>query len=144
MASPASAATTRAEYVAQVDPICQAGLAQEEAASRPVAKKLKRLHKQARKARFYDFVVIVEQGVNAQIATIPPPIEDSSLIQVWLRARGEEVIVIQRMFRALAKGDFFAAFDLLLEIEAKSTAASDLVRDFGFQHCSSLAKQLGF
>jgi hypothetical protein len=162
-AGPATAATTRAEYVAQVDPVCQAAQAQEEAAALPVSKKLKRLHKQermkkaSRKARgraakremrllagFYDYVVAVEHGVNAQIATIPPAIEDTSLVQVWLRARGEALVVTQRLFRALAKGQFFAAFELLIEVETKAAEASDLVRDFGFRYCSSPAGQLGF
>jgi hypothetical protein len=157
-AAPAGAATTRAEYVAQVDPICQAGLAQETAAAKPVAKKLRRLkkHTDSRNARrralkremralahLYDFVATVEQGVNAQVATIPPAIEDTNLIQVWLRVRGEEVVVTQRLFRALAKGDFFAAFALLFEVETKSEEATDLVRDFGFQYCVSPARQLG-
>jgi hypothetical protein len=158
-AAPASAATTRAEYVAQVDPICQAGIAQETAVARPLTKKLHRLKKHARSrearrradkratralARFYDFVAVVEQGVTAQIATTPPPTEDTSLIQVWLRVRGEEVVVTQRLFRSFAKGDFFGAFDLLFEVVAKSEEASDLVRDFGFHYCSSPAQQVVF
>jgi hypothetical protein len=157
--APASAASTRAEYVAQVDPICQAGLAQETAAARPLVKKLHRLKKHARSrearrradkrrmravARFYDFVAVVEQGVTAQIASIPPAIEDTSLVQVWLRARGEEVIATQRLFRSLAKGDFLGAFSLLFEVSAKSEEASDLVRDFGFQYCSAPAQQVSF
>jgi hypothetical protein len=155
----AHAATTRAEYVAQVDPICQAGLAQETAAARPLVKKLHRLKKHARSrearrradkrrmralARFYDFIAVVEQGVTAQIASIPPAIEDTSLVQVWLRARGEEVIATQRLFRSLAKGDFLGAFSLLFEVSAKSEEASDLVRDFGFQYCSAPAQQVSF
>jgi hypothetical protein len=158
-AATASAAPTRAEYVAQVDPICQAGLVQETAAARPLAKKLRRLKKHAHSrkarrraakrqaralARFYDFVAGVEQGVTAQIAPIPPPTEDTSLIQVWVRVRGEEVVVTQRLFRSFAKGDFFGAFGLLFEVVAKSEEASDLVRDFGFQYCSAPAQQVGF
>jgi hypothetical protein len=160
-AHPAHAATTRAEYVAQVDPICQAGLAQEDAAAKPVLKKLKRINKHRRQAHtrkarvrllrqelrtlasFFDFVATVEQGVNAQIATIPPPIEDTSLVQVWLRVRGEAVVTTQRLLRSFAKGDIFGALDLLFEVEAKSAEASDLVRDFGFHYCTSPAEQLG-
>jgi hypothetical protein len=160
-AAPAAAASTRAEYVAQVDPICQAGLAQEDAAARPVLKKLKRIQKQRRQAHsrktrarvtrrelrtlasFFDVVAKVEQGLNAQIATIPPAIEDTSLVQVWLRVRGEAVVATQRLLRSFAKGDIFGALGLIFEVEAKSEEASDLVRDFGFHYCTSPAEQLG-
>jgi hypothetical protein len=159
-AASASAATTRAEYVAQVEPICQAGVAQEEAAARPLAKKLKQLQRSRRQAhsrkairrfakrelrllvRFYDLVARVEQEVTSQIAAVPPAIEDTSLIQVWLRVRNEQAVVTQRLIRAFAKGSFFAAFDLILEATAKSAEAADLVRDFGFQYCSAPALQV--
>jgi hypothetical protein len=155
--STASAAATRAEYVAQVEPICQAGVAQEEAAARPVVKKLKQLQKRqrqahSRKARrrfakrelrliagFYDLVARVEQDVTAQIATVPPAIEDTSLIGVWLRVRNEQAVVTQRLIRSLAKGDFFGVFGLMFEVSAKAEEAADLVRDFGFRYCSAPA-----
>jgi hypothetical protein len=161
-ADTAYGATSRAEYVAQVDPICQAGLAQEAAAARPVVKKLKRLQKQERRARsrkarrraakrelrvvarFYDFVTGVEQSVTAQIAAIPPAIEDTSLVQVWLRARGEQAVATQRLFRSLAKGDILGAFTLLFEVEAKAEEVTDLVRDFGFHYCSSPEQEVIF
>ncbi len=159
-ATPANAATTRAEYVARVDPICQAGLAQEGAAGKPLAKKLKRLDRQLKKShsrkarrridrregrlltRYFDFVATVEQGVNAQIAAIPPAIEDTSLIQVWLRARSEEIVAIQRAMRSLTKGDFLGGFGLLLDLQVKAEEAADLVRDFGFRYCSSEEQQV--
>jgi chemotaxis regulatin CheY-phosphate phosphatase CheZ len=155
-------ASTRADYVAQVDPICKAGLDQETAAAGPVVKKLKRLERHAKQshsrkvrrrvekretrllARFYDFVAGVEQGVTAQIATIPPAVEDTSLVQVWLRARGEQAVATQRLFRSLAKGDFLGTFTLLFEVEAKSEEVTDLVRDFGFQYCSSPDQEVIF
>jgi hypothetical protein len=161
-AAPANAASTRAEYVAQVDPICQAGLAQETAAAGPVIKKLKRLDRRAERAhsrkarkradkraaillsRYYDFVTSVEQSVTAQIAAIPPAIEDTSLIQVWLRARGEQAVATQRLFHALSKGDFLGTFNLLFEVDAKSTEVTDLVRDFGFHYCSAPEQEVIF
>lgn len=160
-AASANAATTRAEYVAQVDPVCLAGLAQTDAKARPFAKKLARWDKQMKRthsrkararilrrqlralARFYGSMAVIEQGVNAQIAAIPPAIEDTSLVQIWLRARGEQVVLTQRLFRAFAKGDFFSAIDLLSQVQSKSDEASDLVRDFGFRYCSSPLESLG-
>jgi hypothetical protein len=148
----AHAATTRAEYVAQVDPICQAGLAQETVAEQQLNRKLRRLKKhegprktrgrtlkrQARAlAQFFNVVVTVEQRVNAQIATIPPATEDTSLIQVWLRVRGQEIDLARRMSHVFAKGRAFAGLGLLFDLLAKAEEEFDLVQDFGFQYCTA-------
>jgi hypothetical protein len=152
-AATASAASTRAEYVAQADPICQAGQAQEAAAAVPLARAIKRAKKHHvlkpskkklnRKVnrlfvRFFQQVVAIEHSVNDQIATIPPAPDDVSLIQVWLRARNELLDLEARLFASqtfrdasLKKvlGDFVRLIGLSYE-------TTDIVRDFGFQYCS--------
>jgi hypothetical protein len=161
VATNVNAATSRAEYVAQVDPICQAGQGQEFAAQHRAAKKLHRLRKhersgsrKARKrtfrqedrlvSRLYDFIAAVEEGVNAQIAAITPAIEDTSLVQVWLRVRGEKVVATQRVARAFAKGDPLSALILFFDAEAKTEEAGDISRDLGFGYCSAPSKEIGF
>jgi hypothetical protein len=154
----AHAATTRAEYVAQVDPICQAGLAQESVAEQRLNKQIRRLkkHEGSRKARarslrrqsralrqFLNVVVAVEQGVNAQIATVPPATEDTSLVQVWLRVRSEELDLSRRMSRAFAKDRLFAGLGLFFDLLAKADEEFDLVQDFGFKYCTVPPPDLG-
>jgi hypothetical protein len=158
-ATGANAATTRAEFVAQVDPICQAAQAQELVAAQQVNRKLRKLrkHPNTRKARrraikrefraigrFYGYVAVVEQGVNAQVAMIPPAIEDTSLIKLWLRVRAEQVISTQRLASAFAKGDILAALDMFFEASGKVEEAGDIVRDLGFQHCSARLREVAF
>jgi hypothetical protein len=151
-AAPASAATTRAEWVAQVDPICQNGMAQEAAAAQPLIKASKRAKKQhnrkaerkiARALRnFFTQYAAIEAAVNAQIATVPPAIEDVSLIQVWLRARAELVDLERRLFTSKPQaGRGVKGFTRFLTdfftLGARQLEIADLVRDFGFQYCNA-------
>ncbi len=150
-ASPASAATTRADWVAQVDPICQNGLAQEVVAVQPLLRAAKRAKKhRGRKAnrrvqrRLVAYIfqyTNIERAVNAQIATVPPAPDDVSLVQVWLRARGELLDTETRLFVQPASGKglkgLAKAFNLIFELVGREYEVSDVVRDFGFQYCSN-------
>jgi hypothetical protein len=149
-ATSASAATTRAEFVAQVDPICQNGQAQEAVAAQPLNKLVKRVkghdsRKLGRKLTrvlrsFLSQYATIEHAVDAQIATIPPATEDVSLVQVWLRARGDLVDKGSQLFTHGIQGKGFKGFvrffSLLDEISNREFEVHDLVRDFPFQYCS--------
>jgi hypothetical protein len=161
-AASASAATTRAEFVAQVDPICQNGQAQEVLAAQPFKRALKRdkkhhNRKTSRKADralavYFQQYAAIEHAVNAQIATVPPAPDDVSLIQVWLRARGELVDLESTLFSQSlsSKGGslkgFAKFFALIFEIAGRQVEVVDTVRDFGFQYCSQAQDQslIGF
>ena len=151
-AASASGATTRAAWVAQVDPICQNAQGQEVVAAQPLLRATKRAKKHARSRKvertfsrafrtYFGQYVSIERAATAQIATIPPATEDVSLVQVWLRARGELLDSETQLFfggfkpkkglKGLAQ--VFTAFFQLIGREQEVT---DLVRDFGFHYCS--------
>jgi hypothetical protein len=152
MASPASAATTRADFVAQADPICQNGQAQEAVAIQPFAQALKRDKKHHnRKTRrrvgraFLAYLIQytnIERAVNAQLATLPVAPDDISLIQVWLRARGELLDLESRFLLGTSSqgkglkglGHFLNDFFTLI---GKEYEVADMVRDFGFTYCTA-------
>ena len=150
LAAPAQATTTRADWVAQVDPICQNGQTQELAALQPVlaAQKRAKKHHNRKARRRADRALIayvfqyanIERAVNAQIATIPPAPDDVSLVQVWLRARGELLDLETQLFNGPTTGKglkgFEKVFSLLFELIGKQYEVSDIVRDFGFHYCS--------
>jgi hypothetical protein len=156
----AFADTTRAEWVAQVDPICQNGQAQETTAAQPL-KAITRQYKKHPKSHkiekrllhtFSGFVQqsgAIERAVNAQIAMIPPATEDVSLVAVWLRVRGQIVDSETRLFgggfkpKKGLKG-FSQFFNDLLSLGAREYEAADLVRDFGFAYCNQAATELQF
>jgi hypothetical protein len=151
MAAPASATTTRADFVAQVDPICQNGQTQEAVAAQPLFKATRRVkkHRNGKTSKKADRALLayfaqysnIERAVNAQIATIPPAPDDVSLVQVWLRVRGEALDAESRLFhtRLNPKAGFKGLakfFTLLGEVLIRQQEAADIVRDFGFQYCS--------
>jgi hypothetical protein len=152
-ATTASASTTRADWVAQVDPICQNGQAQEATAFQPLLRATKResRHRDSRKQRkrvqrafrlYNQQQAAIEHAVNAQIATIPPAPDDVSLVQVWLRARGELVDLETQLLNGGAnpKKGSQGVNQLLrsfLELIGRQQEVGDLVRDFGFQYCNT-------
>jgi hypothetical protein len=153
-ATAASAATTRAEWVAQVDPICQNGQAQEAVAGQPLIRAAKRANKNhgskgkksAKKLvrifiRYFQQYAAIEHSVNDRIATIPPAPDDVSLVQVWLRARNELLDIQNQFFTQTLhlKGlkGFNEFFELVIQLAGREQETVDLVRDFGFQYCST-------
>jgi hypothetical protein len=150
-ATSATAATTRAEYVAQVDPICLAGLNQEAVAANPLLKAVKRAKRhpgrktdrrlsRALRSYFGQYTAI-EHSVNDQIAAVPPAPDDVSLVGVWLRARGELIDLEGRLFISKPKGHglkgFAQLFSSFFTLTARQLEVSDLIRDFGFQYCDA-------
>jgi hypothetical protein len=150
-ASHAHAATTRAEYVAQADPICLAGMNQEAAISHPLQKAAKRAKRHpGRKSdrrlnrtvrAYFQQYTAIEHSVNDQIAAVPPAPEDVSLIQVWLRARDDLTDLEARLFASKPHGRGLKAFAHLFTdfftLAARQLEVADLVRDFGFQYCNA-------
>jgi hypothetical protein len=148
VASPAQAAVTRADYVAQVDPICQAAASQEDSALQPVLRAVKRSqghHRPSRKAerrlkrRYTTYLsqkAAIERAANDQIAAVPPAPDDVSLIQVWLRARNELVGLETGLLSVIKDkpSQGIASFIRLIGLEEE---VYDLVRDFGFQYCNA-------
>ena len=152
-AAPAHAASTRAEYVAQVDPICKAGQDQVAIAAQPLLRAVKRARKhhaldsrktQRRLSRLSRALLAqdaaIEHSVIDQIAAVPPVQEDVSLIQVWLRARTELADLESRLF-VTRPGRGIKGFTRLINgfftLAARQLEVEDLVRDFGFQYCNT-------
>jgi hypothetical protein len=155
-ATAAYAASTRAEYVAQADPICQAGQAQEAIAAQPLLRATKRAQKhhaldkkgtQKKLTRLFSAYLTqwaaIEHQVNSQIAAVPPAPDDVSLIQVWLRARNELVDLESQLVNSFKHPkrikNPFKLIQKFFELTARQFEVSDLVRDFGFQYCNSVS-----
>ena len=99
---PAQAASTRAEYVAQVDPMCRANLGPWKKTYTAEVKTFKawmRLNNKGtlkawerqthRYARAVKRHVGVHARLTAQVSAVPPPAEDAQLVATWLMYRSE-------------------------------------------------------
>jgi hypothetical protein len=148
-AVPAQAATTRAEYVAQVDPICQAAKPAKVKARKAAAKNLRRLVRQLRAgnekkaiklsgkaARNLNRFNRIQANLTTQIAPVPPAPRDLTTVSQWLQDRREAEKLGFGAARALKrhKGKKF-----LRKFRASVIAgaeARDRVKNFGFRYCA--------
>jgi hypothetical protein len=133
-AAPAEAVSTRADYIAQADPICLAtGQAEGHALSgagtdidkgrfKVVARKLRRAG------------VFFSAGVD-QLAALERPPADASLLGSWIDSLRAQVPIVNRFARALSHKQvkrIRRTSTLLLIAEDKTAAVVD---DYGFALC---------
>jgi hypothetical protein len=145
-ATAAYAASTRAEYVAQVDPICHTAFVSEKAADKTFHRRIKKEEQQIQRGRrskrgrfavfhFYHRLRQVNRNMDAAIGPIAPAPGDEGAIQTWLNGSERSIILQARALRALQREPgryiklFLKAFDA-------SLSARDTVRDFGFAYCT--------
>jgi hypothetical protein len=151
-AAPASAASTRAEYVAQADPICQIGIAGAQGAFVKFTKIVKKkpggrralrhpevITEQIRMpaSRLYRRLAAIYLGVNQQIAAIPPVPEDAPRVNSWLGLRATNAADLQMASRALKKKQLNLFDQLLIKGRIDATNANAAVADFGFRFCTA-------
>jgi hypothetical protein len=150
-AAPAGAASTRAEYVAQADPICQAGQAQERVAFKSYAKSIKRYLKdhphpepnRPSKAvtrlvlRHYSLILSVNRSVNSQLSSINPAAGDETAVAEWLQLRTQSADLLDRTVHAFHNRKVELAIRFYVNSIRRELQAELPIRDFGFQYCSS-------
>jgi hypothetical protein len=144
----AYAASSRAEYVAQVEPICKA-------AQRPTFKVYGRLFKEAptvedldhitkrevRRAdralgRFYTGIATVYGRTSARIGAVPPAPGDEPTIAAWLSGRAQAQTLMLQAGRVARHLKVRRADRLANQGIAASDAASKNVSGFGFHFCT--------
>jgi hypothetical protein len=147
----ASAASSRTEYVAQADPICQAGQTQQRAALKSYAKSVKRYLKHHSPGepyrpskrivrlviRYYDQILSVDRSMNSQLSSISPAAGDEAAVAEWLGLRTQSADLLERTIRALHHRKVKLAIRFYLKSIRRGLLAELPIRDFGFQYCSS-------
>jgi hypothetical protein len=147
-AAPADAASTRAEYIAQVDPICQSFVGPENDAGNAFFKNMERvgriaksgsakaLARQARRtARPLSRLAQIDLSLNAQLAAVPPPPPDAGLIGTWLDGRRQADGLLTSAASALTQLKFRVFLKRFGRALAVNDAANSAVSGFGFQIC---------
>ncbi|HEX3294991.1 MAG TPA: hypothetical protein VHR38_14765 [Solirubrobacterales bacterium] len=144
----ASAASTRAEYIAQVDPICQANLVPVRSSGARFQSSRKKMNRLAiagngkawlrqskRTASALDRFAGAEQTMIEQIALVSPPPADSTAVGTWVNGvtqadafRRAEAAALRQL--KIAKANRLA--DQVAKAQAPAYAA---IADFGFQVC---------
>jgi hypothetical protein len=145
----ADAAASRAEYIAQADPICESGLVRENAALAKYRKEQAALIKKGRKgapilpaqlrstARYFNRFSRIEGKVTQGLSPLVAAPGDEALIATWIGKRRQVVDLTHRATRPLVKGNrkkFMRLLTAALEADRQSGV---LMQDFGFSHCTS-------
>src|SRR6266545_7852256 len=123
----AGAASTRAEYIAQVDPICQSFQAPLTGAFNSYHRAFKAMNKNAksgsgkaflksikRTARTLNAVAGLHLSMTAQITAVPPLAADTAIVNTWLTALGQEQaneVAAATALRQFRFGVFFKRLD---------------------------------
>jgi hypothetical protein len=147
-AAPAVADSTRAEYIAQVDPICQAFVGPERDAGKTFIKNVKRWARLAesekvkpfvrqtrRTASSLDRLVQIDVRLTDQIAAVPPPAADAGTIGTWLNYRREADGLLSSAASAFRHFKFRLFLKRAGAADAASTASIRTISGFGFQVC---------
>ena len=130
----AEAAATRAEYVAQVDPLCRANLGPWQKSVSADVKSFKKWVRLSNRGTFKAWVrqththaralkrhVRVHAGLTEQISAVPPPAEDAQLVASWLRYRDE----YERLTQSAAKAFDAFKFKKSNKLVGRAIKASD-------------------
>jgi hypothetical protein len=148
-AAPAEAASTRAGYIAQVDPICQSFVGPNDDAFRAWLKSDKLLTRVAKNGTLKQFgaqtkrvarslkqIAQVQSNLTNQIAMVPPPPQDFATVGTWLDHRRQEEAALRSAASFLVQfrpyKQYFHKLDMA---DAADTAATKTVSELGFQVC---------
>lgn len=154
MPSTAPAASTRGEYLAQVEPICQQANEQAKRQAQRINRALKKSLKKASTQEKNDkpglvvadvFVLAVIKLVGpenrlfeqttAQIAAIPPAPGDQAVVSAWLAGRTESTELTWDALRAGKHRKPNRMFALLDASTQALRKAQQPVQAFGLNHC---------
>jgi hypothetical protein len=151
VAAPAQAATTRGEYVAQVDPICQSIIPDVKATGGSINRSIRRYVRDVlagasrRDAahRYFNRVgrsLIRFSGdigdLRTKIEAVSVPPQDSGYVTLWLRDISSAQGLVAEAGRALRKRHISAFRSLWAEASAVAEESDVWVGGFGFQYCT--------
>jgi hypothetical protein len=149
---PAHAASTRGEYVAQVDPICQSFVGPQSNALSSFIKNTKRLGRVAKSSlksgNFKPFVrqtrrtagalngyAQIHASMTDQIVAVPAPPSDAGTISTWLNARRQAEGLARSAASALSQFKFKVFLKRLDQSDAAESAGLNAISGVGFQVC---------
>jgi hypothetical protein len=136
LAAPVHAASTRAEYIAQVDPICAHELAGAKRTLGGVNGDLAKGRNKQAGGKFARATKVFIKGVN-HVGAVPPPTADAALIGQWIQMLQGQIPLARKATRLLKQdarqSRIETAIRRLFNLSDRTQA---LVKDYGFSDCS--------
>lgn len=149
---PAHAASTRAEYIAQVDPICQSFVGPQNDALSSFIQNTKRLGRVAksslksgkvkafvrqtrRTAGALNGYAQIHASLTDQIVAVPAPSGDAGTVSTWLNARRQAEGSARSAALALSQFKFKVFLKRLDQSDAAESTGLNAIAGMGFQVC---------
>jgi hypothetical protein len=138
VATSASAASTRAEYISQVDPICANELAATKRTFGGVAGDLRNGRFKQAASKFRRTTKVFRNGVDG-VAAVMPPAADVAVINQWVQMLRNQIPPAKRVANLLGHnarpGRINRALTRLFKLSDQTQA---LVKDYGFTSCNGM------
>jgi hypothetical protein len=126
--------TSRAEYVAAVEPICKANTQANEKILKNVKAEVSKGKLRLAGAQFAEAARALD-GTYAQLKALPQPVADQTTLSRWLGDVKTEASVFGAAAKDLKKGDKAGAQANVLKLTNNANRANDLVLGFQFHYC---------
>ena len=134
----AGAAATRAEYIAQADPICASELAATKRTFGGVAGDLRNGRFKQAASKFRRTTRVFKKGV-AGVAAIPPPATDAALLSQWVQMLRDQIPPAKRVANLLGHNARPGRINnALAHLFRLSDQTQFLVKDYGFTSCNEM------
>ena len=145
---PAHAASTHAEYIAQVDPICQTFVRPENKAAKAYYKNYKEWVRRLSKGTLKGWVrqtkrtgrslrrfIQIDANLTDQIAAVPAPAEDAETVGTWLDYRNKAERYAYSAANAFLAFKFERFYKQLARANKATARGIRTISGFGFQVC---------
>lgn len=130
----AAAEVTRDEYVRRVEPICKRNTEANKRIFAGAKEEVKAGKLKAAAARFDRAVVALDKTIR-QLRAVPKPAADEARLDKWIGYLEVESDYLDRIGKALAKGEEGKAQTLTVRLNRNSNLANNTVLAFGFDYC---------
>jgi hypothetical protein len=130
----AQADITRADYVAQVEPICK----QNSDANARILKGARTRAKHGKTkaaARQFTQATAALASTVSQLRAVPQPPDDASVLASWLGYLDKETTYLGRIATDLRRDQLNRAQSDALQLKRNANIANDTVISFGFNYC---------
>jgi hypothetical protein len=147
-AAPANAASNRAEYVAQVDPMCAASAGAQNNALGAISRNTKRWVRTAKSGNVKAFIrqtrrlagsvnayAQIHTSLTEQIAAVPSVPADTGTVDTWLNDRRQAEALYRSAAYALNGFQVRKFFSRIRQGDSADLAGRGAISGFGFQVC---------
>ena len=125
---------TRDAYVTRVEPICKRNTEANERIFAGAKEEVKSGKLKAASTHFSRASVALDKAIR-QLRAVPPPPADEAKLERWIGYLDKESDYLDRIGRALAKGEKGKAQSLSARLNRNSNLANNTVLAFDFTYC---------